>query len=419
VEEALPRAISQALLALVSTVLAFAAAEALLVWTPLGDAYGWCNTPTLQERVSGMGQKGPSEWRILGLGDSFTVFRERDGGNFLRIAERQALRAGFPVRLVNLGQTATGLREYTRNLERYGPVVRPDAVVVALYLGNDVFSYRLEALERAAPPAPPDAEPPVSWRHVLDRELGKRSVLLSVALRLAGGWIPVLRSGTLDRSLEYLARLYGLDEGEVERRLSRIDPRIVARARADQVNPWDVAVAVVEPRLYLDLAVLDEASGHAASAREFLSGLDRIARIAERSRTRIAFVLIPPSPWVGIRYHADFARMGYTMSPSLASGESALVRVLSDHLAARGLPYLDLTPALRASRKAVSLPEDIHFDSHGQRVAGLALAEFLGSQGLLGPGSERSGQRVASRPARSKWKSSAREATSSRPARDE
>jgi hypothetical protein len=364
-------------------------------------------------------EKDPGEWRILGLGDSFTVFREQDGGNFLRIAERKALRAGFPVQLVNLGQSATGLREYTRNLERYGPVVHPDAVVVALYLGNDVFSYRLEALERAAPPAPPDAEPPVSWRHVLDREFGKRSVFLSVALRLAGGWIPALRSGTLDRSLEYLAHLYGLDAGEVQRRLAQADPGLVARARADQVNPWDVAVAVVEPRLYLDLAALDEASGHAEATREFLRGLDRIVGIAGRSRTKIAFVLIPPSPFVGIRYHADFARMGYTMSPSLAEGESALVRAISDHLAARGLPHLDLTPALRASREAVSLPEDIHFDSHGQRVAGLALAEFLEAQGLLGPGS---GQRLArgtSRPARSKWKSSAREATSSRPARDE
>ena len=169
----MPRTISNVLLALVVTALAFGAAESLLRWTPLGDSYGWCNTPTLQQRVSEMREKTPGEWRILGLGDSFTVFRERDGGNFLRIAEREALRTGFPVQLVNLGQSATGLREYTRNLERYGPVVHPDAVVVALYLGNDVFSYRLEALERAAPPAPP-AEPPVSWRHVLDRELGKR-----------------------------------------------------------------------------------------------------------------------------------------------------------------------------------------------------------------------------------------------------
>ena len=181
----------------------------------------------------------------------------------------------------------------------------------------------------------------------------------------------------------------------------------MARAGADQVNPWDVAVAVAvaEPRLYLDLAALDEASGHAAAAREFLRGLDRIAGIAQRSRTELAFVLIPPSPVVGVRYHDDFARMGYAMSPSLAEGESALVRAITDHLEARGIACLDLTPALRASEEILFLPEDIHFDSDGQCVAGLALAEFLGSQGLLGSSPARSGQRVAgdaSRAARSK-----------------
>jgi lysophospholipase L1-like esterase len=391
----LPRAVSNGLLALLASLAALGAAEALLVWTPLGDRYGWSRVPTIQERITRSGVKDPGEWRILGLGDSFAVFRESDGGNFLRIAERRARRAGFPVELVNLGQSATGLREYTRNLERHAARLRPDAVVVALYLGNDVFAYRLEALERAAPPAPPHPEPRVSWRQVLEGEISRRSAFLSLALRVARGWIPALRSGTLERSLEYLARLYGLERDEVERRLALADPGLVARARADRVNPWDVAVAVVEPRLYLDLAALDEASGHAAAAREFLAGLDRIVEIAQRSHVPIAFVLIPPSPFVGIRYHGDFARMGYTMSPSLAEGESAVVRAISDHLAARGLPHLDLTPALRASRKPVSLPEDIHFDSHGQRVAGLALAEFLEAQGLLGPGRGPSGQRVA------------------------
>jgi len=245
------------------------------------------------------------------------------------------------------------------------------------------------------PPAPAAAGPQSSWPQLLEREIGKRSAFLSLALRVARGWIPALRSGTLDASLEYLGRLYGLDPGEVGRRLTKADPELVARARADQVNPWDLAVAVAEPRLYLDLAALAEASGHAAAAREFLRGLNRIAEITQRRRTELAFVLIPPSPVVGVRYHDDFARMGYAMSPSLAEGESALVRAITDHLAARGIPCLDLTPALRASEETLFLPEDIHFDSQGQRVAGLALAEFLGSRGLLGSSPGRSGPRVA------------------------
>jgi hypothetical protein len=394
----LARAISNGLVALVSTAFAVGAAEAILAWTPLGDPYGWGRIPTIPERVAALEEEHPGQWRILGLGDSFAVFRDGDGGNFLRVAEQQALDAGFPVELVNLGQSATGLREYTHNLERFGPAVRPDAVVVALYLGNDVFAYKLEALERAAPPAPAASGRPSSWPQLLDREIGKRSAFLSLALRVLRGWIPALRSGTLDASLEYLAGVYGLAAPEVERRLAKADPGLVARARADQVNPWDVAVAVAEPRLYLDLASLDEASGYGAATRELLRGLDRLTGIAQRSHTEVAVVLIPPSPFVGVRYHADFARMGYAMSPSLAAGENALVRAISDHLGARGIPCLDLAPALRASQERLFLSEDVHFDSRGQRVAGLALAEFLGSQGLLGPGSEPLGQRLARDP---------------------
>ena len=139
-EEALASAISNGLLALVSTAVALGVAEAILGCTPLGDPHGWGKVPTIPERVARLEEKGPGEWRILGLGDSFVAFRDGDGANFLRIAEKEASRAGFPVRLVNLGQSATGLREYTRNLERYEPVVRPDIAVVALYLGNDVFA---------------------------------------------------------------------------------------------------------------------------------------------------------------------------------------------------------------------------------------------------------------------------------------
>jgi hypothetical protein len=391
----LARAISNGLLALVSTALALCAAEALLTWTPLGDPYGWGKIPTIPERIAAVEPKPPGEWRLLGLGDSFAAFREAERANFLRIAEAEASGAGFPVRLVNLGQSATGLRDYTRNLERWGESIRPDVTIAALYLGNDVFQYKLEALERAAPPFPAASGEEPTWSQVIGRELVEHSALSSLVLRAARGWIPALRSGTLERSLLYLEHVYGLDADEVERHLSRADPDLVARARADQVNPWDLAVAVAEPRLYLDMLALDEASGHAAAAREFLEGLEGLESLARRSGTELAFVLIPPSPAVSVRYHGYFARMGYAMSPELASGKNPLVRAIEDHLGARGIRYLDLTPALRAAPGNLFLPDDIHFDSHGQRVAGLALAEFLESQGLLGPGSGGVGQRLA------------------------
>jgi len=89
-EEALARAISNGLLAMVSTAVALGVAEAILVWTPLGDPYGWGKVPTIPERVAKLEEKGPGEWRILGLGDSFAAFRDIDVANFLRIATWEA-----------------------------------------------------------------------------------------------------------------------------------------------------------------------------------------------------------------------------------------------------------------------------------------------------------------------------------------
>jgi hypothetical protein len=282
---------------------------------------------------------------------------------------------------VNLAESATGLPRYIQNFQRFAPEVCPDLVLVALYLGNDVVDYKLSELERVAPPA--DAqEGERGWQRRLYAELERRILVLAIAYRTLQAHLPLLRQGTLEGNLAYVSRVYGLEPAAVEKGLRRVDPDLLDRARADVVNSWDVALAVAEPDLYRDMLSLDEPTGHARAARAMLADLARLAGLVEEAGARLVVVSIPPSASVDRRYHGFYRRMGYRMEDRLVRGRSRLAETLDAHLQRRGTPHLDLTPTLRSATQDVYLPDDIHFDAEGQRIAGLALAGFLG-QGLL------------------------------------
>jgi lysophospholipase L1-like esterase len=58
---------------------------------------------------------------------------------------------------------------------------------------------------------------------------------------------------------------------------------------------------------------------------------------------------------------------------------------LEEHCRSKGVPFLDLTPALRAQGKAVLhlAPSDYHLNPEGNRVIGTALADFLVERALV------------------------------------
>ena len=76
----------------ISTLLCLAAGEWVIRKTPIGERVGWNQVPSVPERVAKAPAKKSGEIRILGLGDSFTVYRDTKGGNFLRIASTCANR---------------------------------------------------------------------------------------------------------------------------------------------------------------------------------------------------------------------------------------------------------------------------------------------------------------------------------------
>lgn len=116
------------------------------------NAEGWIESPDFRQywTINGFGlrepekpmEKAPGEFRILALGDSFTVGHGVEEAEcWPRVVERLANGGSSnPVRVVNAGYAGGHAPDcYYAYLSRHIDEWRPDAVVVALFAGNDSY----------------------------------------------------------------------------------------------------------------------------------------------------------------------------------------------------------------------------------------------------------------------------------------
>jgi hypothetical protein len=349
----------------------FAAMEWLVRRLPAAERLGWNLVQPVAQRVERFAAKGQTH-RIVVVGDSFAEWMEQSGGNFARIAESALRRQGRAVEMLNMGEAGSGLADYYRNLVTHGPDLKPDTVIIAVYLGNDLSPFP------GGLPAPdqlhirlPQPNVQRGWRDLL-----KRSVLLNLVYRQAKLHIPWVQSGFTAHVVDYSRSLAGKDQAFVAERLARVDPHLLQDANADAINGWDLATALFRPDYYDALAKADTSTAEGAAARAALTDLRDLYRYARSLGAKPVLVLIPPSPWVDSRYHDYFQRLGYGRL-GLVDGVPPIVGEIIAMARGDGVAVLDLLPVLRASDQPAYLERDIHFNSHGQKLAGQALADFL------------------------------------------
>jgi len=83
-------------------------------------------------------KKSPEVVRILGLGDSFSVYLADKGKNYLNILQQKFIAGGkSEVEIVNAGMAAVGPGYYWHILNKYGDLFKPDVVLVGFFVGND------------------------------------------------------------------------------------------------------------------------------------------------------------------------------------------------------------------------------------------------------------------------------------------
>ena len=76
--------------------------------------------------------------RILGLGDSFSVFLRDKKKNYNDILQQEFIASGRgDVEIVNAGMEAMGPGYYWHILNKYGDLFKPELVVIGFFVGND------------------------------------------------------------------------------------------------------------------------------------------------------------------------------------------------------------------------------------------------------------------------------------------
>jgi hypothetical protein len=266
--------------------------------------------------------KPPGVVRIAALGDSFAVGPAVPfADNYLTLLP-QALPG---VEVCNLGISGAGPREYRAALARDGWPQHPDLVLVSVFVGNDIA----ETL-----PTP--------------RYLDPRGHALY--LLCERGW-----------------RLACEHWRQSDPPRAGVPDRLSAPPLSEQtfraVEARRLAVCLAPPTPALE-----------KKWRRALGHLDGLVADCRNRGVPVAFVLIPDefqvNPAVLDRAVADAKVSHAAVDLDLPQ------RRLQEFCLARGVPCLDLRPALRAVPDAYA-PRDTHWNIRGNRAASVAIADWL------------------------------------------
>lgn len=287
--------------------------------------------------------KPPGEVRVLVLGDSFT-FAEQVNQNETfaqRLEDRLNAEGGASYRVLNAGSNGWATANELVFLAKEGVRFKPDLVVLAMYLGNDVSdNYRRLDIKRVAE----DADLALRGADAFEgpRRLLRRSALYTF-----------FESGVLAK-LPWFASAEGGDSDASNRRSPK---------------------------------TLDEAQEAWAITEELL---DRMRDVAESQGARFMVMVVPAADFVakGGRVEepdADDLEDGITGAPTPGFEDSH--GTFGEIAARHSLTTLDLYPTFRQesarSKQRLYYRQNAHWTAAGHAIAANELYSFLTEQRLL------------------------------------
>ncbi len=263
--------------------------------------------------------------RVLFVGDSFVEgFMAADDQSIPRVYERLARGAGADVEVWNLGIGAAGLPEYVSVIQDAVPALHPDEIVLVFY-ANDFLA--LEPFSEKLVKAPFVPEHPSRW---YPRLLGVVRQLIAHQ--------PVARAGYRE-PFPFLAAVpdpsnpWTANDAQFS---AHVEPAIADAMRKGLFNPFNVDEAKVFARL---LPATVDVGGYLRFLKQFLD--------AQGVALRLAYIPYPLQ--VSDYYRAFAAQYSSHDAPSLVAPEFQVHAALVAREAAQlGIPFLDLTPVLRA-----------------------------------------------------------------------
>jgi len=280
---------------------------------------------------------------ILGVGDSFTFGHgvEADETYLSRLA-RRLTSDGLRPRVINAGVPGYGTRQQALLLERDGPRIQPDIVIVGLLPFNDPH-------DNLAP------DPDVRDGFLVDRTVGP-----------AGRVSPLYQFKSV---LRRHSALYGTITNGLKGMAAMRRP--LAR-----FGLTDEGFAV-EVQFYLSAPPASVKAAWAAT----VPLLERVRESSGGLEARLVVLLIPSRAQVDA---ARWERMRAQYGLDEGQADPQLpIRTATRHLDAMGIAYLDLLPELRRrseSGETLYFDVDGHWNADGHRAAADALRAYLTTQ---------------------------------------
>ena len=373
------------LILIIATSFSFLIGEYILRQMTVTDRLGFERVSSVEKRAFAAPVAKQRMLRIVGIGDSFTIFRDTQGRNYLRYAEKKISKAGSSgIDVINLAQAGTNLHEYFKNIALYGERLRPDIVTIGLYLGNDISRPGELSLKQKFEVGELMQKKKVKEKNLREVLTGwaKNSILLNFIFRQLKVYVPALRSGAFEDLIDYLKKYEGKDDKFVQKRLNRADPRMVELAKSDAINVWDLASAIFHPDHYVNLYDIPPGSLAERNLSKMLIDLDFVISWLLARDMKPIVILLHPSIIVGKEYQEYYKRLGYSL-PDLETKTTPLTDRITEHLLSREIVFLDTLSLLRSTKGNLYIPDDTHLNSKGQRVVGEALYELIESNKML------------------------------------
>lgn len=278
------------------------------------------------------------------IGDSFAFGTYPGEAVFPALVAADLAAEGVTVRAVNLGIPGAGPDTYVRVMRGYLPRLKPVAAVATVYLGNDV-------------------------------EQGDRRRPTKLWLGRLGSYGPAFTFDPDDLMIVAVAgKLFRLAEQAWYAQYTSIEPHpdeaerrslALSEQALDRVRWRELRAARIEP----DANIARGYDGLAAHIGE-------MASIARRDGVAFLVVLAPSR----VELDADLrARVVQTFGGDPKDFDRALpARRVGETLAAHGISFVDLTPALSAAGPArVYNRGDTHWNRRGNAIAASAIADAL------------------------------------------
>lgn len=287
--------------------------------------------------------------RILFVGDSFVEgFMAADDESIPAVFARRAKAAGQDVEVFNLGIGGTDLADYLKLIQDAVPALNPDEVVLVFY-ANDFAGQAPFSQAQVRPPFEAKYRSPWMPR------------IAQVARRLlAGEPVPLAWKGAAKPFLAPVPDPSNPWTAHGAELAQYVDPDIADAMRRATFNPHSVN-ELAEYAHYFQQTV--DVTAHLTFLRDFLA--------ARNVQLRLAYI---PYPAQVSDYYIPFKhRFGGRDVMSMMGAEySVQAAHLADVSARLSVPFLDLTPALRAREAA---GEHLYWDyDHHFRPAGYTFA---------------------------------------------